>query len=243
MSVPLKDQPLKDVSRAVRWLRKHAEENNTDGKKLFICGFSAGGHVCGSLAVHYDEVKDANPEYADISNRPDGVILSYPVITTGEYTHKDSVRALLGPEPAEEELEYYSLEKQVKEDTPPCFLWQTETDMLVPVENTYLFAMALRKKKVPFAHYVFPAGFHGLSVANKAFFQGWSGGGYTMEQTMRAAFAVKEGRGVNVSEKRREELIEQFFSGKEMSMFGLDMSLKEDAGLWTDLAWAWMKRI
>ena len=243
MSVPLKDRPLKDVSRAVRWIRKHAEENNVDGKKLFICGFSAGAHVCGSLAVHFDDVKDDNPDYAGISNRPDGVILSYPVITTGEYTHKDSVRALLGPEPAAEEMEYYSLEKQVKEDTPPCFLWQTETDMLVPVENTYLFAMALRKKKVPFAHYVFPAGFHGLSVANKAFFQGWSGGGYTMEQTMRAAFAVKEGRGVNVSEKRREELIEQFFSGKEMSMFGLDMSLKEDAGLWTDLAWAWMKRI
>ena len=64
-----------------------------------------------------------------------------------------------------------------------------------------------------------------------------------MEQTMRAAFAVKEGKGVNVSEKRREELIEQFFSGKEMNMFGMDMSLKEDVGLWTDLAMAWMKRI
>ena len=243
MSVPLKKQPLKDISRAVRWIRKNARENNIDGKKLFICGFSAGAHVCGSLAVHFGDIRDEDQDYAGISNRPDGVILSYPVITTGEFTHKDSIRALLGPDPADDELDYFSLEKQVSEDTPPCFLWQTETDSLVPVENTYLFAMALRKKKIPFAHYVFPVGHHGLSVANNALFRGWSGGGYTMEQTMRAVHSVREGKGVNVSDKRKEELIEQFFSGKEMPAPGIDMSLKEDVGLWTDLARAWMKRI
>ena len=54
---------------------------------------------------------------------------------------------------------------------------------------------------------------------------------------MRAAFAVKEGKGVNVSEKRREELTQQFFSGKEQPATGIDLSLKEDVGLWTDLAW------
>ena len=243
MSVPLKKQPLKDISRAVRWIRKHAEENNICGKKLFICGFSAGGHVCGSLAVHFDDVKDENPEYAGISNKPDGVILAYPVITAGEYTHEDSIRALLGSEPSAEEIDYFSLEKNVKENTPPCFMWATETDALVPVENTYLLAMALRKQKVPFAHYVFPTGFHGLSVANKVYFGGWSGGFYLMEQTWRAVSAVNEGRGVNVSEKRRDELKEQFSGGNDMPGFGIDMSLKEDVGLWTDLAIAWMKRI
>ena len=243
MSVPLKKQPLKDISRAVRWIRKHAAENNIDGKKLFICGFSAGGHVCGSLAVHFDDVNDDNPEYASLSNRPNGVILSYPVITAGEFTHMDSIHALLGFEPSAEELDYFSLENHVKENTPPCFLWQTETDDLVPVENSYLFAMALRKKKVPFAHYVFPAGHHGLSIANKAYFQGWSGGFYTMEQTWRATAAVKEGRGVNVSEKRREELNAQFSGNGEFEGMGIDMSLQEDVGLWSALAKAWMKRI
>ena len=103
--------------------------------------------------------------------------------------------------------------------------------------------MALRKQKVPFAHYVFPKGFHGLSAANKEFFRGWSGREYTMEQCYRAAFAVKEGNGVDVSDKRREELINQFFGGNEMPAFGIDLSLQEDAGLWTDLAWAWIKRL
>ncbi|MCR4791709.1 MAG: endo-1,4-beta-xylanase [Lachnospiraceae bacterium] len=245
MSVPLKKQPLEDVSRAVRFIKKRAAEYNIDGKKFLICGFSAGAHVCGSLAVHYDDVADKDPELAGISNRPDGVILSYPVITSGEYAHRDSFTALLGKEASEEELEYFSLEKNVKPDTPPCFIWQTQEDALVPVENSYLFAMALRKAGVPFAHYVFPAGFHGLSAADKYFFRGWSpfGYDYTMEQTMRAAWNVKEGKGINVSDKRKEELIEQFFSGKEQPAMGIDMSLKEDVGLWTDLAEAWMKRL
>ncbi|WP_197029469.1 endo-1,4-beta-xylanase [Butyrivibrio sp. AE3004] len=243
MSVPLKKQPLNDISRAVRYIRKNAEKFCIDGKKLVICGFSAGAHVCGSLAVHYNDVADTNPEFCDVSNKPDGVILSYPVITTGKFTHKDSVKALLGENPSENELTYFSLEKQVTENTPPCFLWQTQTDDLVPVENSYLFAMALREKKVPFAHYVFPAGHHGLSIANDEYFKGWSGGEYTMEQTMRAAFSVKEGRGVNVSDKRRDELIEQFFSGNDFEGMGIDESLKEDVGMVSDLIFAWINRL
>ena len=243
MSVPLKKQPLNDISRAVRFIRSNAEEYNIDGKKFLICGFSAGGHVCGSLAVHFDDVTDPDQELNKISNRPDGVILSYPVLTSGEFTHPDSIRALLGNDPSEEELEYFSLEKQVSDNTPPCFMWQTQTDDLVPVENTYLFAMALREKKIPFAHYVFPSGFHGLSIASDEQFRGWSGGNYTMEQTMRAAHAVKDGKGINVSEERRKELIDQFFGDNETPVFEIDLSLKEDVGRWSDLAWAWMKRL
>jgi acetyl esterase/lipase len=243
MSVPPKYQPLNDISRAVRLIRSRAGEYNTEGKKLVICGFSAGGHVCGSLAVHYNDIKDCDPELDKISNRPDGVILAYPVITTGEYTHADSVKALLGNDPAQDELDYFSVEKHVSSDTPPCFIWQTEEDGLVPVENSYLLAMALRKNKVKFAHYVFPAGHHGLSIANDEYFKGWSGGDYTMEQTMRAASSVKEGKGVNVSDKRKEEIVEQFFGDSDYPSMGVDPSLREDAGLWSDLAWAWIKRL
>ncbi len=240
ISVPLKRQPLFDIARAVRYIRKNAERYKVKDKKIIICGFSAGGHVCGSLAVHYDDVKDSNPDYSTYSDRPDGVILSYPVITTGEYTHADSVRALLGNEPSEDELNYFSLEKHVTKDTPPCFIWQTQTDDLVPVENSYLFAKQLRKNKVMFAQYTFPRGFHGLSVANDAFFAGWSGGEYTMEQTMKAAEAVRDGKGVRVSDARREELIDQFFGEHEAPAFEPDISLKDDVGLWTDLAYAWI---
>ena len=64
-----------------------------------------------------------------------------------------------------------------------------------------------------------------------------------MEQCMRAVHSVREGKGVNVSEKRKEELIDQFFGGHEMPLVEVDVSLKEDVGQWTQLAQAWMNRI
>lgn len=246
MSVPLKDQPLKDISRAVRFIRKNADEYKIAGKKFFVCGFSAGAHVCGSLAVHHEDVTDGNASYAGISNKPDGAILSYPVITSGEFTHIYSIQTLLGNDAPADELEYFSLEKQVTDSTCPCFIWQTESDELVPVENSYLMAEALRAKKIPFAHYVFPEGFHGLSVANEAFFKGWNGGMYVMDQVFKAVEAVKAGKGVNVSDQRRAELEAQFAPDAPQGPpegFTIDQSLAEDAGLWVDMAMAWMKRI
>ena len=247
MSVPLKRQPLEDIARAVRFLRSRAEEYSL-GKRLFVCGFSAGAHVCGTLAVHHDDAIEKNAAYAGFSCRPDGAILCYPVITTGSYTHPSSIEALIGKNPAENELRYFSLEKNVSEKTPPCFLWQTATDNLVPVENSYLFAHALKDKGIPFAHYVFPKGFHGLSVATEDFFQGRFGEPYTMEQVMLAVKAVKSGRGVNVSERRRAELQAQFpdapageaKSAAPEEYFNAGPDAYRDVRLWPDLASSWL---
>lgn len=68
---------------------------------------------------------------------------------------------------SEEELEYMSLEKQVTEYMPLCFLWQTATDELVPVQKSFLFAQALQEKKIPYAFHVFSKGKHGLSLADE----------------------------------------------------------------------------
>ncbi|MCR5623436.1 MAG: alpha/beta hydrolase [Treponema sp.] len=256
MSVPLKRQPLADIARAVRFIRSRAGDYSL-GKKLFVCGFSAGAHVCGTLAVHSDDVADKNAAYSGISCRPDGAILCYPVITTGTYTHASSVEALLGKHPSADELKYFSLEKNVTEKTPPCFLWQTATDDLVPVENSYLFARALKEKGMPFAHYVFPHGFHGLSVASKDFFKGKFGDPYTMEQVRLAVQAVKDGKGINVSPQRQAELKAQFpdtplqneghtnsqSSAAPEEYFTTEAKQYEDVQLWTTLAEQWMKRV
>ncbi len=244
MSVPLRKQPLNDVARAVRFVRSRSAEYSLTNK-LIINGGSAGAHVCGSLAVHFDDVPDTNPKYKDVSARPDGAILNYPVITTGEYTHIYSVWALVGQNASQEDLDYFSLEKNVKPDTPPCFIWQTATDDLVPVENSYLFAKALKEKGVPFAHYVFPAGFHGLSVATEDFFSGNFGEPYTMEQVDRAVKAVKEGKGVNVSDERRKELEIQFSDDapKPPTPPETPAQMAEkfrDVAMWPDLAMVWL---
>ena len=56
MSVPLKNQPYYDLARAVRFIRSRAKEYSLSNK-LIVCGFSAGAHVCGTLAVHFNDVK------------------------------------------------------------------------------------------------------------------------------------------------------------------------------------------
>ncbi len=247
MCVPLKKQPMSDLSRAVRLVRKNAGEYHLDPAKLLICGFSAGGHVCGSLCTHFDDVTDPDPELNAISNRPDAAIFGYPVITSGEYTHIYSMQALLGMAPSEEELEYFSIEKQVKENTPPCFLWQTVEDNLVPVENTYLFAKALKEKGVPYCQYVYPHGGHGLSTASMELFSGWHGGEYVQEQVWLALEHVKNDTAVNMNPRRKEELMQQFFAPKDPNQAPPSFPKPTtnpfaDVNTWVDLSRIWFER-
>ena len=36
------------------------------------------------------DIKDPDEKYQKFSNRPDAAVLSYPVITSGKYAHRDS---------------------------------------------------------------------------------------------------------------------------------------------------------
>ncbi len=174
---PVGLQPLRDLAKAVSIIRG---ENH---KKMVICGFSAGGHLAASLGVHWNDPKILPGEPANAAGiRPDAEILCYPVITSGEYGHKDSFAALFGPEPSEEELLYASVEKNVTSDTPSTFLWHTVTDTEVPVENTLKYTEALRHSGVSFELHLFPSGPHGYSLANREWADGKYGGYYTMEQ-------------------------------------------------------------
>ena len=90
-------------------------------------------------------------------------------------------------------MDKYSLEKHVKENNPPCFIWQTETDDLVPVQNSYLYAAALKEKGVRYEHKTFPRGFHGLSIPTDDWARGKHGEPYTAEQSFALVNAIKEG--------------------------------------------------
>jgi len=161
-------QPLLDVSKAIRILREHAEEWNIIADKIAVCGFSAGGHLAASLGVHWDNplLQDEQNQGVDIY-RPNALILSYPVISGGEHAHRGSFDNLLGSEPEEALLTEMSLEEQVNEKTPPAFIWHTFEDTTVPVENSLLFAQAMRRHGIPFELHIYPEGPHGLSLATK----------------------------------------------------------------------------
>jgi acetyl esterase/lipase len=158
---------ITQLAKSVAYIRGHATEWNIKSDSILVAGFSAGGHLAASLGTLWHEkflediMQIPKEEY-----QPNGLLLSYPVITSGEFAHRDSFVALLQDQ-YDELIDKVSLDKQVTNLTPPTFLWHTFEDTIVPVENTLLFAQALRQHEVPFELHIYPKGGHGLSLANE----------------------------------------------------------------------------
>jgi acetyl esterase/lipase len=160
-------QPLLDVSRAMWIIRENADKWNIDPDRIAVCGFSAGGHLVASLGVFWsDEYISRLSGMPEGINKPNAIVLCYPVITSGEFAHKGSFANLLGQDATAEEVDLMSLEKRVTEKTPPAFIWHTFEDGAVPVENALMFAGALRKKGIPFDLHIFHSGGHGLALCD-----------------------------------------------------------------------------
>ena len=154
---------LNDAARALRMLRVFAKRDGLDPARIGVIGSSAGGHLASTLLTHFDSGKpgSADPHERE-SSRPDLGILCYPVISLGEFAHAGSRKNLLGEDPPAELVQNLSNELQVTKETPPCFLWHTVEDKAVPVENSLLFASALRRAGVPFSLHIYEKGAHGL---------------------------------------------------------------------------------
>ena len=158
---------LGDAQRAIRTLRAKAAEYRVMPDRIGIMGFSAGGHLASSAGTHFDAGEAGAADPIDrMSSRPDFLVLGYPVISfTTPYTHKGSLQNLLGDHPDPKLVEYLSSELQVTAQTPPTFLFHTTTDNGVPVENSVLFYLALRKAGVPAEMHIYERGPHGVGLA------------------------------------------------------------------------------
>lgn len=157
---------LLQAAAAVAFVRKNAKAFHVNESAISIIGFSAGGHLAGSLGTMWNDAeisKKLGLTAEDI--KPNALILSYPVITSGEFAHVGSFDNLTGEDA--KLREYMSLENRVGDHVPPTFIWHTVTDDVVPVENTLLFANALQANKVSFEMHIFPEGRHGLGLANE----------------------------------------------------------------------------
>jgi acetyl esterase/lipase len=156
---------LGDAARALRMVRSFARRDGLDPAKIVVIGSSAGGHLAASIATMFDAGKMDSPDSVEReSSRPDLAILCYPVITFGEFAHAGSRKMLLGDNAPAELVQKMSAENAVTAQTPPCFIWATSEDKTVPVENSLLFASALRRAHVPFSLHIYEKGPHGLGL-------------------------------------------------------------------------------
>ena len=158
---------LLDAQRAIRIVRSRAPQYALQPDRIGIMGFSAGGHLAATAGTHFDDGDASAADPIDrAGSRPDFLILCYPVITfTEPYLHRGSMRMLLGDQPDPTLVTNLSNELQVTARTPPTFLFHTTADTTVPVENSVMFYMALRKAGVPAELHIYERGPHGVGLA------------------------------------------------------------------------------
>lgn len=166
-------QHILELAASVSYIRNHADEYKIDKEKIVVAGFSAGGHLAASLGCFWHEewLERLMCKYNGTKKehyKPNGLILAYPVITSGEFAHRGSFDSVIGDNPNKEDLlEKLSLEKNVTDNVPPVFMWHTFEDGSVPLENSLLFAGSLRRAGVSLEYHVFPHGGHGYALGTK----------------------------------------------------------------------------
>jgi acetyl esterase/lipase len=158
--------PLQDAQRAIQLVRQNARKWKIRKNRIGIMGFSAGGHLASTAGTHFE--RSYIPNKKKTSLRPDFLILVYPVISFQDtIMHSGSRTQLIGNNPSPEKIREYSNELQVTSKTPPAFLVHSKDDF-VKVQNSLLFAEALKKSGVPVETHIYEAGGHGYGMNNKS---------------------------------------------------------------------------
>lgn len=158
-------QPMLELAYTFDYLRKNSDKYYIDKNKISVIGFSAGGHLVSSYGYLYKK-----KEFLDIIKlekeniKPNALVLSYPVITMGEYTHFETRDNISNNKP--ELLDLLSVEKNIDEEYPPTFIWTTKEDLCVPYQNSELMVSELIKHNVAHEYFLYPYLNHGLSVIN-----------------------------------------------------------------------------
>ena len=152
---------LCEACMAMAYIRENAEKYEVDANYVAAVGFSAGGHLCGTLATLFDDenvIKIIGRR--KVSYRPDAVILSYAVLYDSHKETFDNISA------GDDKLKkYLDVTERVTKNSSPAFIWHTRCDNCVPVDNSIKIANAYNAADVPFALHIFDRGYHGLSVA------------------------------------------------------------------------------
>ncbi len=160
---------LLNAAAAFKHVKENAEKYHINPDRIFIIGFSAGGHLAASLLTLHKlaEEKLSLPEnYL----KPRGAVLAYPVITAYDKTHVSSFTNLFKKPFAEltdEEKTRASIERNITEETSPAFIFHTSQDRGVPINGSLAVAQAYYNVGTPVELHIYPYGPHGVSLARE----------------------------------------------------------------------------
>ena len=149
--------PLTDLRRALEMTHSMADEYGVRKESIGVLGFSAGSHLA-TVASLWPGTK---PEH-----RVAFSVLIYGVTEFTEENQNWLEKSLYHRELTQQEIEAETLLNHVSADTPPAFLVHAYDDDICPVEESTLYAEALRANGVQRPFLVFPAWF-GAAVHEK----------------------------------------------------------------------------
>lgn len=153
---------LTQLAATVDFVKRNASELSVDPERVFVVGFSAGGHLTANLSVACDNLPVPEAGGVRLDARPKAVVLSYPVIYPD--SHLGSFKNLLGltdEEATGERAQALALDRLVTPSTPPTFIWTTREDRVVNPNATVRHTQALLQNGVIFESHIFPYGDHG----------------------------------------------------------------------------------
>lgn len=171
-----------ELLETIHLLRQNAVDWNLDTDKIFATGFSAGGHIVGTVATQWK-----NKEFiSQLSFKPEGdelklkgCILSYPMLMGPILNHPNQeimkqeklIKECLyhTQQPSNYQIERLKLSNYITNDTVPIFLWHTNEDDITDSKDSTELIFELQKNNIKNEYHLFSNGQHGLGIAKEDF--------------------------------------------------------------------------
>ena len=130
-------QPIEDVRAGLKWVRENAAKYKVNAEKIFLWGYSAGGHL--ALMVGLDP-----------QNHVQGIVAGGTPTDFPAYPKSPIITKFIGKtfEEAKQVWQEASPIRQVATGSPPVFLYHGEWDQLVGIDQMEKMTEKLKSLKV-----------------------------------------------------------------------------------------------
>ncbi len=160
--------PIDDVAASIKYIHENADSFNVEKNDYAVIGFSAGGHAVSNFGTEVVGWKHYG------LTCPKTLVLSYPVVTMGQYAHQKTKEYFLGKKQGKIELQVqYSPEMNVTKNYPSTYIFSCEEDSSVDILNSKMLASSLEKAKVSYKLNLSVGSTHGIGLGIGSKAEGW----------------------------------------------------------------------